>query len=210
MEITYLGYSCFKISGKKINILMDPFNPAEVGIKLAKQDADVVTVSHAHKDHNYVQIMKNSDYLLLDAPGEYEVKESEFVGVDAYHDNEQGAQRGKLTMFEIEVDGVKIAHLGDLGTELDSAQLEKLDGVDVLMIPVGGKHTIDAETAIKVINQIEPKIVIPMHYQTTAKSDLLPVEDFFKDMAVSPEPQDRLKITQRDLPEELQVVYLSS
>lgn len=209
MEITYLGHSCFKITGKKGSILVDPFDPSKVGLKLGKQDADVVLVSHDHFDHNFTEIVKG-EYLLLDSPGEYEIKETEFVGVEAYHDDKNGAERGKITMFAMEIDGVKVAHLGDLGTELTSSQLEKLDGVDVLMVPVGGKATIDGETAIKVINQIEPKIVIPMHYKAGSMTDLATVEEFFKDMAVTPEPQDKLKITQKDLPEELQVVFLKN
>jgi L-ascorbate metabolism protein UlaG (beta-lactamase superfamily) len=207
MEITYLGHSCFKIVGKRGSILTDPFDPSKVGIKLGKQDADVVTVSHDHFDHNYTAIMK-SEFLLLDSPGEYEIRESEFVGVEAYHDDVAGAERGKVTMFAVEVDGVKMAHLGDLGTELTSEQLDKLDGVDVLMIPVGGKATIDAETAVKVVGQLDPKIVIPMHYRTGRMTDLDPVEAFFKEMAVTPVPQDKLKLTPKDLPLELQVISL--
>lgn len=213
MEITYLGHSCFKISGKKINILTDPFDPNFVGLKLGKQDADVVTVSHGHPDHNYAQIMKN-DYLLLDSPGEYEVRESEFVGVEASHGEVEGVDKGKVTMFTFEVDGIKVAHLGDLGVELTSAQIEKLDGVDILMIPVGGYYTIDAKTAVKVISQIEPKIVIPMHFKDGQKipkiEKLSPKEDFFHEMAVTPESQEKLKITQRDLPLDLQVVCLKN
>ena len=208
MEITYLGHSCFKISGKKVNILTDPFDPAVVGLKLGKQDADVVTISHAHKDHNNIGIMKNEDFLVLDSPGEYEVKESEFVGVEAFHDESKGAERGKVTMFTMEVDGVKVAHLGDLCTELTGSQLESLDGVDVLLIPVGNKYTINPETAVKVVNQVDPKIVIPMHYRAGNYTDFEPVETFFKDMAVNPEPQDKLKVTQKDLPLELQIINL--
>jgi L-ascorbate metabolism protein UlaG (beta-lactamase superfamily) len=209
MEITYLGHSCFKISGKKGSVLTDPFSPEKVGIKLAKQDVDVVTVSHQHSDHNYLDAIKG-DYLLLDSPGEYEVREAEFVGVGGYHDDKQGAERGKITMFSMEIDGIKIAHLSDLGTELTSAQLESLDGVDILFVPVGGKYTIDAETAVKVVNQVEPKIVIPMHYylQGGKMTDLAPVTDFFKAMAVTPTAQDKLKVNLKDLPEELEVVYL--
>jgi L-ascorbate metabolism protein UlaG (beta-lactamase superfamily) len=207
MEITYLGQSCFKIIGKKISILTDPYNQEMVGIKLPKQDVDVVTVSHQHSDHNCLDVLKG-DYLLLDSAGEYEVKESEFVGVEGYHDDKQGAERGKVTMFSIVVDGIKVAHLGDIGTELTSAQLDCIDGVDILLIPVGGKYTIDAETAVKVVNQIDPKIVIPMHYQTSKISGLAPVTDFFKEMAVTPTPQEKLKVVLKDLPEELEVVYL--
>jgi len=208
MEISYLGQSCFKITGKKGSVLTDPFDPSVVGIKLGKQDADVVTVSHNHKDHNYLAVMKNDDYLVLDSPGEYEVKDAEFVGVEAYHDDKQGAERGKVTMFCMEIDGVKIAHLGDLGVELTSDQLDKLDGVDVLMVPVGGHKHIDAETAVKVVNQIDPKIVIPMHFKIAESSEFDTVDKFFQEMAVKPEAQDKLKITQRDLPLELQVVNL--
>lgn len=209
MEITYLGHSCFKISGKNINILTDPFDPDFVGMKIGKQDADVVTISHNHRDHNNIGIMKNDEYLVLDAPGEYEVKESEFVGVEAYHDDKKGAERGKVTMFTMEVDGVKIAHLGDLGVELNSSQIESLDGVDILMVPVGGHKHIDAETAVKVVTQIEPKIVIPMHFKQTPTSEFDPVDGFFKEMAVTPEAQDKLRVTLRDLPLELQVVNLT-
>ena len=213
MEITYLGQSCFKIVGKKVSILIDPFDPAFVGKKLSKQDADVVTISHNHNDHNHLGIMKNEDYLLLDAPGEYEVKESEFVGVEASHGVVEGVDKGKVTMFTMEVDGVTVAHLGDLGTELSSTQVEQLDGVDILMIPVGGYYTIDAKTAVKVIGQIEPKIVIPMHFkdgQTIAKIGELSTKDvFFHEMAVTPEIQDKLKILEKDLPLTLQVVNLS-
>lgn len=210
MEITYLGQSCFKISGKNVNILTDPFDPTVVGLKIGKQDANVVTVSHGHKDHNNISVMKNEDYILLDSPGEFEVKESEFVGVEAFHDDKGGTERGKVTMFTMDVDGVKVAHLGDLGVELTNAQLDCLDGVDVLLIPVGGLYMIDAKMAVKVINQIEPKIVIPMHYGAIPGHNFAPVDDFLHEMAVNPEPQDKLKITQKDLPLELQVVVLKS
>jgi len=208
MEITYLGNSCFKVVGKKISILTDPFDPAVVGLKLGKQDADVVTVSHNHKDHNNLSVMKTDNYILFDSPGEYEAKEAEFVGVEGYHDDKKGEERGKVTMFTFNVDGVKVAHLGDLGVELTSAQLDCLDGVDILMIPVGGHKHIDAETAVKVVTQIEPKIVLPMHYKMTDTSEFDGVEKFFSEMAVTPEPQDKLKVTIKDLPEELQVVNL--
>jgi len=214
VEISYLGHSCFKIIGKNISVLVDPFEPAKVGLKLGKQDADVVLVSHAHRDHDYTEIMKNEDYLLLDSPGEFEVKESEFVGVEASHGVVEGEDKGKVTMFSFEVDGIKIAHLGDLGTELSSTQLDCLDGVDVLLLPVGGYYTIDAETAVKVITQIEPKIVIPMHYSMGQDSKVAkaikPLDDFLHEMAVKPEPQEKLKITKKDLPLELTVVVLKS
>jgi L-ascorbate metabolism protein UlaG (beta-lactamase superfamily) len=210
LEINYLGHSCFKITGKNITILTDPYDPAVVGTKLSKQDANVVTISHGHSDHNYLAAMKNDDYLVLDSPGEYEVKDSEFTGVEASHGFFDGVDKGKITMFSFDVDGVKVAHLGDLGTELSSEQLDCLDGVDVLLIPVGGLFMIDAKAAVKVITQVDPKIVIPMHYGKIVKHEFAPVSDFLKEMAVTPEPQEKLKITKKDLPTELTVVLLKS
>ena len=207
MEITYLGHSCFKIIGKKISVLTDPFDSEKIGIKLSKQDADVVTVSHSHYDHNYLEAVK-SEYLLIDSPGEYEIKESEFQGINGFHDDSHGEERGQITIFNMEIDGIKICHLGDLGSELTSEQLDKVDGVDILMIPVGGKFTIDAKQAIKVINQIEPKIVLPMHYKAGKLTDLATLESFLQEFSVSPVPMEKLKITNKDLPEELEVIVL--
>jgi L-ascorbate metabolism protein UlaG (beta-lactamase superfamily) len=208
VEINYLGHSCFKINGKNISILVDPFQPEKVGLKLSKQDADVVTVTHTHRDHDYLEIMKNSDYLLLDSPGEYEVKDSEIQGIKSSH----GDERGNNTIFTFDVDGVKVCHLGDLGTELSSEQLDKMDGVDILMIPVGGFYTIDAKTAVKVISQVQPKIVIPMHYKVdgSAIKEITTVDDFLHEMSVTPTAQDKLKVTTKDLPEELEVVILKA
>lgn len=211
MEISYLGHSCFKLVGKKISVLIDPFSPEKIGLKLSKQDADVVTVSHGHRDHDYVEIMKDN-YLLLNSPGEYEVKDSEIMGIESFHDEEKGEIRGHNTIFTFDIDGVKVAHLGDLGTELTSEQLDKMDGVDVLLIPVGGFYTIDPKTAIKVISQVEPKIVIPMHYKDgISLSDvdkMSTLEDFLKEMSVEPVKQDKLKVTTKDLPQELEIVTL--
>ena len=212
MEINYLGRSCFKVVGKKISVLIDPFVSSSTGIKIGKQDADVVITTHNHLDHNNLSLVKSEDYLHLDSPGEYEVKDSEFVGVSAFHDEQEGAERGKVTMFSFEVDGVKVAHLGDLGTELTSPQLDCLDGVDILMIPVGGFYTIDAKKAVKVITQIEPKVVIPMHYKGSHSGEisenLAPVADFLHEMGINPEPIDKYKIVKKELPAELQVVVL--
>jgi len=207
VEITYLGHSCFKITGKKITVLTDPFDSEKIGIKLTKQDADVVTVSHSHYDHNYLEAVK-SEYLLLDSPGEYEIKESEFQGIIGFHDDTHGEERGQITIFNMEIDGINICHLGDLGAELTGEQLDKVDGVDILMIPVGGKFTIDAKQAVKVINQIEPKIVLPMHYKAGKLTDLATLESFLQEFSVNPVPMDKLKVTNKDLPEELEVIVL--
>ncbi len=209
MEISYLGHSCFKIVGKKITVIMDPFDPEKVGIKFGKHEADVVTVSHYHSDHSYISAVKNG-FLLFDSPGEYEAKEVEFIGVSANHDEVGGTERGKVTIFTIEMEGIKICHLGDLGTELNSEQLEEIDGVDILLIPVGNCYTINAKTAAKVVSQIEPKIVIPMHYRAGKMEQLAPVDDFIKEMGLEVQNLEKLKIATRDLPEKLELIILKT
>ncbi len=210
MEISHLGHSCFKIAGKNLTVVTDPYNHSKIAKKMPRVEADVVTISHQHQDHNYKEGVKG-DFLLLDSPGEYEVKESFFQGIESFHDDSKGEERGNNTIFTMEIDGVVICHLGDLGVELDNEQLEKVDGVDILMVPVGGTYAIDAKTAVKVVNDIGPKVVIPMHYKDTGIDiPLDPVDKFIKEMGETPETLDRLKVAKKDLPEEMKVVVLKS
>lgn len=211
MEIQYLGHSCFKIIGKSLSVITDPFDAKTVGYAPIKQSAEVVTVSHEHYDHNYVQAVQG-DPLIFDSPGEYEVKGAEFRGILSAHDDSGGSERGLNTIFVMDVDGIKICHLGDLGAELSSEQLEQVDGIDILLIPVGGTYTIDAKEAAKIASEIEPRIVIPMHYGTkegkVGEGKLESVDKFLHEMGVTPETKERLKITKNDLPEEPEVVVL--
>lgn len=211
MEIQYLGHSCFKIMGKKISVVTDPFDAKTAGYAPIKQTAEVVTVSHNHYDHSYVQAVQG-DPLIFDSPGEYEAKGTEFRGILSAHDDSGGSERGLNTIFVMDVDGIKICHLGDLGAELSSEQLEQMDGIDVLLIPVGGTYTIDAKEAAKIVSEIEPRIVIPMHYDTkegkVGGGKMDGVDKFLHEMGVTPETKERLKITKNDLPEEPEVVVL--
>lgn len=205
MDITYLGHSCFKVSGKKINVLIDPYKPEMVGLRLPKQEVDVVLVSHQHQDHNYLEAAKG-EFLVFDSPGEYEYKETEFQGVEASHGND----RGKVTVFTMQIDEINICHLSDLGEDLNSDQLDKIDGVDILMVPVGGHYTIDAKQAVKIISEIEPKIVIPMHFSACKMTELAPLSVFLNEIGANPTPQDKLKVNKKDLPEEIEVVVLKN
>lgn len=210
MEISHIGHSCFKIVGKNLTVVTDPYNHPKLDIKMPKLDADVLTISHDHRDHNYKEAIKG-EYLLLDSPGEYEVKECFFQGITSFHDDKDGSERGINTIFTMEIDGIHICHLGDLGTELDSEQLEAMDGVDILMIPVGGAYTIDPKTAVKVINDVSPKIVVPMHYKTQGINlDIASLDKFLSEIGEEPETLDKLKIMKKDLPEEMKVVVLKS
>lgn len=207
MEINYFGRSCFKIGGKNLSILIDPFDPDSVGIKMQKVETDVLLVSHSHPDHSFTGNIKG-EYLLLDSPGEYEVKGVNINGILSFHDEAKGSERGRNTIFVIEIENLKLCHLGDLGAELDSGQLEAIDGVDVLFIPVGGKYTIDPKTAVKVISDIEPKIVIPMHYADGKDNDLAPLDKFLTEIGEEAEVVDRLKISAKEIGDEMKVVVL--
>jgi L-ascorbate metabolism protein UlaG (beta-lactamase superfamily) len=209
MEITWLGHSCFKLKGKQSTVITDPFSPA-IGYTLGKVTADIVTVSHPHPGHSYVQGVADEPRILK-SPGEYESGGVLSVGVHTFHDNEKGAQRGKNTVFVIDVDDVMICHLGDLGHVLTAEQVAEINGVDVLLIPVGDVSTIDAVQAAQIVRQLEPKIIIPMHYKTEAeKKDLETAERFLKEMGVKEAvPQPKLSVNKSSLPLTMQVVMLS-
>src|SRR3989344_1604423 len=203
MVITWYGQSCFKIQSGETVVFTDPFNK-EIGLTPPRGQADIVTVSHSHFDHNNCESL-SGEPLVIEGPGEYEAKKVEVKGVLSWHDDKEGKERGANTIYVIEIEGVKICHLGDLGqSKLTAEQVEKIDGVDILMVPVGGTYTIDGETAVDIINQVEPRIVIPMHYKIpglTAKLD--GVDVFLKEMgAPKKEAVDKLTLKKKDLPEE--------
>ena len=209
MEITWFGQSCFKIKGSDLTIVTDPFSP-EIGLKLPKLEADIVTISHGHLDHNNIKGVTGNPFI-VDGPGEYEDRGINIIGILTSHDDLKGAKHGLNTIYLIEMDELRICHLGDLGHVLSDATLEKIDGVDILMIPCGGIYTIDAEKAQEVISQISPKIIIPMHYKIDGLLTNLETLDLFcKEIGVCKEPQDRLSIKKASLSqeEEEQVVIL--
>lgn len=150
--------------------------------------------------------------MIINGPGEYEVKGVYIQGVPSFHDNINGAERGPNTIYTTKFEEISLCHLGDLGQEsLDEKQVDLIGDVDVLMVPVGGKYTIDAKEAVKIIGQIEPKIIIPMHYKTPdLKIDLEPVDKFLKEVGLVPEKMEKFKITQKTLPqEEMKLILLS-
>lgn len=165
MKIKWLGHSCFKITDKRgVEIVTDPFDDT-VGYKVPKVRADIVTVSHGHFDHNFTDAIQG-DYELVDKVGKFYVKDIAINGIASYHDKEKGAKRGENTIYTLDIDGIKVCHLGDLGHVPDNKQIAAIGGVDVLLIPVGGHFTIDADEAVEVIDQLKPSIIIPMHYKT--------------------------------------------
>lgn len=208
MKISWAGQACFSISvsnsrDHSAEMVIDPFDES-IGLKMPNVSADIVLVSHQHKDHNNAQAVKGTPFL-IEGPGEYEVKEVFIRGISSFHDDEQGKERGQNTIYVIEAEGMRICHLGDLGQkQLTDEQLEKIDSVDVLMIPVGGKYTIAAPEAQKIISQIEPKMVIPMHYALPKlKVELDDLSKFLKIMGSKEvAPVDKLTLKASALPKD--------
>jgi L-ascorbate metabolism protein UlaG (beta-lactamase superfamily) len=210
MEITWLGHDCFRLKGKDVTVLTDPYDKS-IGHALGRPQADIVTVSHDHFDHNNVKAVSGAPKVIK-GPGEYEIKNVFIKGVATFHDADGGNSRGRNTVYTITLDDVVVCHLGDLGHPLTQAQAEEIDDVDVLLVPVGGFYTIDAGQASEVVSLLEPKIVIPMHYQTdvlTLRQTLDPVDKFLKEMGLkSLTPQPKLVVARTTLPEQTQVVVL--
>lgn len=190
--------------------MIDPFAKS-IGLRPPGGKADVVVVTHDHYDHNNVGALSGGP-LVISGPGEYDIKGVFIKGLSAYHDAKEGKERGRVTMYIFEIEGMKICHLGDFGqTELTEEQIEQIGDVDILIVPVGGVYTIDAEGAQKVVNQIEPAIVIPMHYHVPGLSIKLEKnEDFLKIMGVkNPETLSRLTLKKKDInPEETKIVVM--
>lgn len=214
MDITFFGQSSFRLRGKSATVVTDPFKPDFIGLKFPKVEADIVTVSHDHQDHNFVAEVEGAPFI-ISCPGEYEIKGVSVFGYDSYHDNQQGANLGKNIVFLIEIDDLRICHLGDLGTSLDAKTLEEIGNADILCVPVGnGKYTLDTEAAVDLIKQIQPPIVIPMHYQIKGMNEdlyqsLCPVDKFMSKMGVEERVfLDKLSITKDKLPEETKVILL--
>lgn len=214
MQIDYLGHSCFKIKGNQVSLITDPYEDY-VGFRMPKVAADIITISHDHQDHNNIENVDRKEIkYIVSGPGEYEIRGVSIIGIRAFHDNKEGALRGENTIYHIELDDLSLCHLGDLGHVLTSEQVEELNGVDVLFVPIGGIYTIDPKKAIEVINQIEPLIVIPMHYRTDQHSEafreVLTVDWFLEELGTENVKREKNLILKKStLPEEMEVVVIS-
>jgi L-ascorbate metabolism protein UlaG (beta-lactamase superfamily) len=156
MKIKYLGHSCFQIFSETQSVVIDPYSDGSVpGLEPLRVKANAVYCSHQHADHNGVSCV------------EFDGEDTDFTRtqIASWHDDQQGALRGPNTIQVFECDDKRIAHLGDLGCDLDDEQRAQLQDLDVLMIPVGGYFTIDAKQAAKIVLELKPKCVIPMHYK---------------------------------------------
>lgn len=209
MRIFWHGQACFKILGKDVILITDPFHK-KIGLVPPRIKADIVTVSHNHPSHSNVASVRGNPKVIF-GPGEYEIKKVNISGISTFHDRQEGKKLGLNTVYVIEIEDIKICHLGDIGHVLTDAQLDQINGVDILMIPTGQTNQISIKEAIQIINEIEPKIVIPMHYKIPGlKATLSSLNKFCDEMGLGKkEVWDKLRIKKKDLPkEETKVVIL--
>jgi len=210
MDINWLGHASFRIRGRRTTIITDPYSP-DYGYSLGKPTAQVVTVSHDHPGHSYTQGVGGEPRpRVVKGPGEYEIGGVLVMGIATFHDAERGARLGKNTVYLMEVDEVSVCHLGDLGHVLTADHVEQMDNVDVLLVPVGGVATVGAAAAAEIVRQLEPKVVVPMHYRTDVLDrGLAPVDGFLKEMGQKDiTTQPKLSITRASLPQTTQVCLL--
>jgi L-ascorbate metabolism protein UlaG (beta-lactamase superfamily) len=221
MEITYLGHACFKLKSKEgMTLIMDPFNPEFVGMTLAKDVADIVTVSHEHRDHSAVEMITGPvvrpNTFVIDKEGEYEIGGIEISAIRTYHDKAEGTEKGKNLIVYVRMDGVNVLHLGDLGHKLSEAQIEKIGSVDVVMAGVGGDSALEIDETMDLMKDLQPAYIIPMHYkmpgmtETFAKKHTL--QEFLdkNKFVVSGEPVHKIKIDPTSLPDDTQVLIMNA
>ncbi len=214
MKIQYITHACFKISsdeGRGVNILIDPI-AAKMGKIPHQKDIDILLTSHSHPDHYGLDNDIDKTYFHIETPGEYDLKDVFIEGISTYHDKVKGAERGLNTVYTIFLEGIFLCHLGDLGDKLSVKEIEKIGQVDVLFVPVGGKYTIDSKEALDVIDQLEPGIVIPMHYgnKDLGIDGLDDVDKFLSLSGKTHETVKTLKLTRDMIPEDREqyLIYL--
>lgn len=195
MVISWYGQACFKLQSGSQTVIIDPFDK-KIGLKPPAGEAQMVLVTHDHYDHNNVEAVKGEPFV-ADGPGEYEYQGIRVKGIRSFHDDKKGAERGLNTIYVVRMEGLRIVHLGDLGqNELTDKQVEEIGSADVLMVPVGGVYTMSGGEAPGIVNQVEPRIAIPMHYAVPGLAvKLESVDVFLKEIGVKDvQPQEKLTV----------------
>ena len=202
MTINWYGQSCFRLESKDVNVLIDPFSK-DIGLRAPRLNDNIFLVTHDHYDHNNIKEVPPESFVIR-GPGEYEKLNVYVEGIMSYHDNVQGVQHGLNTIFVIRMEEMRLCHLGDLGqTKLTDEQVEAIGSVDVLFIPVGGTYTISGKEAGEIIKQVEPKIIIPMHYKVAGLNiDIDGPQTFLKEIGIKPEEVETYRIVAKNLPTE--------
>jgi len=209
--IKWFGHACFEIRNN-VSIVTDPHDGVSLGLKPPEAKADIILVSHTHYDHyNGVDLVKKSDSeILVSFVGEKTVKGVKIRGIKTYHDPNFGAQRGENVVYVFDLEGITFCHLGDLGMQLGTDTVEKIGKVDVLFLPVGGTYTIDAEAASLILEQMKPKIAIPMHFKTPGlKLNIASVEKFIAGKRhVKRFSLSEYEVNKETLPQETTIIVL--
>ena len=210
MDLTWLGHACFRLRGREGVVLTDPPDPKS-GHAIPRTEATLVTMSHDHAGHASLRSVAGEP-VVLRGPGEYEVHEVLVTGLGSFHDEEKGAVRGRNTVFAIRLDDLVICHLGDLGHALAAADIEKLGDVDIALVPICGPDiNLSAARAAEVVQQLEPKVVVPMSYDPDDKKKDTPYMRLLHELGVKDlEVVSKLSVTRSTLPDNLQVVALDS
>lgn len=184
MKIKWYGHSSFLLTSKDgVKVITDPYESGAFGGALSygaiSEEADVITVSHDHADH-YTNRLKGKPHM-INKEGKFTFRGIEFIGIPVFHDTSKGKERGKNLLFCFTIDGIKVCHCGDLGHRLGKEELNKVGKVDLLLIPVGGFYTLEPADAVKVCQDINPRVIIPMHYKTEkCNFPIVDVEEFLK------------------------------
>jgi L-ascorbate metabolism protein UlaG (beta-lactamase superfamily) len=214
MEITYFGLNAIRVRGRDATLMIDPYEP-KLGLAPVRLNVQIVALTHEDPTHFSTQGL-GSDYHLVTGAGEFEIKGIFLRGIQTYHDAQKGAKRGKNFVYVVEVDDLRVCHLGHLGHALDEKQLDAIGSkIDVLCVPVGGGSHINSAQASEIVNQIEPKLVIPISYRLPGlgllAQDLEPVDKFAKEMgATDLTTQPKLQLTSSPAQEETRLVLLEA
>ncbi len=181
VSFRWFGQACLEI-GNSVTIVTDPHDGESVGLGVPKVKGDIVTLSHRHFDHTSgKKLVSKEDTDTMEGSGEREVKGIKVEGIDSFHDKAEGAKRGENTIFIFEMDGFRICHLGDLGHRLSEDAIGEVKPVDILLVPVGGNYTIGAREAIETVKDLEPSVIIPMHYKVEGlEVEISSEEDFLR------------------------------
>ncbi|MBU0578186.1 MBL fold metallo-hydrolase [Patescibacteria group bacterium] len=211
MEIKFHGHACFSIKDGKTVIVTDPYDES-IGLKMPKLTANVVTISFDSKAHSAKDVVDGNP-MVLNWPGEYETLGVHFKGIHSFHNTKEDKEQLENVIFTINFNGIRFCHLGAQGTKLTPEQLEQVGDVDVLFVPAGKTESVDAKKAKEIIEQIEPRIIIPMTYHTEGSNrNLASLEEFLSVMAAkNTEPVDSFVVKKSELPEDnSKVVVLES
>ncbi len=208
--VKWLGHACFEIRNN-VSIVTDPHDGRALGIRPPKANGDIVLISHDHFDHiDGRKLVAKPDAQVISKAGRYEVKGVKIEGFGAFHDKSKGSQRGQNIIFVFELEGIRFCHVGDLGHTLSSEQIKQIGAIDVLMVPVGGTYTVDAKEATQLVDQLKPKLVIPMHYNIAGLNlPISSVEDFLKGKTnVKRIESSEFTISKQTLPEKTEIAVL--